>query len=404
MQFNSTRGKGLQRKLEEAAVWGYPGADGLYTLAGEVDLRNEIYAPEASFPEIAASFMSALFPENIDPRMAQRLAELSFGPAPLIHDAGSGILVMDLATGPSASAADYEAAFLAGLLAEHKARGERLVLVALGHGSEAAALAEATAGIPGIELVILGARDPIRGLKPSRLRREGGHVSILSLRSGAAAAQALLRSVSGRRLGSLPLIPAGPANPARLAARTVLQIASFVQCRRGVAGDILYALPADDGFALAAGLWAWNLGLPMTGFVLPIAAGKARTDEGRELVETFDRERPGLLRSIVVYKSADEELGAAKALVEAGAPALDAASLRGLAAALSLSLGLKGHGRIIVPRPAHPCWDEAGAPGRCLLPEGLSSALTDARPDAEIGGSLEELESVLARLLDIRTA
>jgi threonine synthase len=403
MRFKSTNGRGLQRELEEAALWGYPGASGLYALAGEADLRNEIYAPEAGFTEIAASFMSALFPECIDPRMAQRLAERAFGLVPTTDEAASGIVLVDLAGGPSASSADYEAAFLAGILAERRAAAGRRVLVAVARGSEAAALAEASAGIPGLDLVLLGGGEPFRGVKSARLRREGGHVSLVSVRGGAGAAQALVREISGRSLDGVALIPAGPANPARLAARTILQIASFIQCRSGLAGDVLCALPSADGFALAAGLYAWDFGLPMTGYVLPLGAGSlAADDEGSELVEAFDRERPGLLRSIVVYESADEYAKAADELSRASGPELDTRSLRSLAAALALSGRLKGHGRIMVPRLAHPWWDGPGldaSAARNTAPASLSGSLLDARADAEIGGAYSELEGLLSAIL-----
>ncbi|HET7838930.1 MAG TPA: hypothetical protein VFL04_04175, partial [Rectinemataceae bacterium] len=96
---------------------------------------------------------------------------------------------------------------------------------------------------------------------------------------------------------------------------------------------------------------------------------------------------------------------AAVELAALGGPQLDARSLLSLGAAWALSSRLGGHGRVIVPRTAQACWDEAGE-GQAWRPDSpeLASSLSDVRPDAEIGGRPEELERFLAGLLETRAS
>ena len=150
-----------------------------------------------------------------------------------------------------------------------------------------------------------------------------------------------------------------------------------------------------DGLGFAACLWAWRLGLPLTGIVLSVSEkGVLGLDpSGRELVDRFDAERPGVIRSLALLQSVDREaaLRSRSALSARGGPALDLASAMALVAAeRSLEAGLRGHARIVVPRGADPRWEE---------PEDLSAeppvGLSDARVDAEIEPTLAALERAL---------
>jgi threonine synthase len=379
--------------LSEAASLGLPASSGCFAPAGDGDLRPAVYAPEASFSETAAAAVAALFPEDIDPFAADRLSARAFPDCPPRFESDE-LVVVDLATGPSACGLDFEAAFLAGLLLSRK-EGPRL-LVADGSGAEGAALSEASAGARGLSLVLLypeGA--PARGVKAQRLTREGGNVRLVGVGADRAAIQALVREAASKGIAGQGVTAAGPYNPARFAARLILLVATFSCVRRRIASDLFIGVRGGDGLGFAACLWAWRLGLPLPGIVLSVSEkGVLGIDpSGKELVDRFDAERPGAIRSLTLLQNVDREaaLRSRSELSARGGPNLDLASAAGLAAAeRSLEAGLRGHARILVPRGADPRWEE---------PEDLSAeppvGLSDARFDAEIEPNLAALERAL---------
>ena len=390
--------------LFDAAARGYPATQGVFAPTGDGDLRPAVYAPEASYVETAASALAALFPEDFDPLMAGRLAARAFPTAPEWDESLGDIVVADYAAGPTGSAADPEASLLAGILAAVARQGGPRLLLADGAGPEGAALSEAVAGVPGLRLALLYPEGQAAGgVKSQRLAREGGQVSLFSVRGDSRAVDRLIREAAGKDLAGMGATAAGPANPARLAARIVLLASTFSMLRRGVASDFFMGIGAGDGLGFAACLWAWRLGLPPMGMVLPVGEkGALGLDEaGGELVDRFDADRPGVIRSLALLQPVDA--GSARtsraALEAAGGPGLDLASAMALVAAeRALDAGLRGHARILVPRGADPRWDADPGAAQGTASDSRSSpaspgvGLRDARGDAEIGPSLRELE------------
>jgi hypothetical protein len=397
MRFTDEKGTALG--LIGAAARGCPEVPGSFAPTGDGDLRPAVYAPEASYTETAASALASLFPEDLDPLLAERLAARAFAEPPAIHGPDADILVLDYSSGPSGSGADMETALLAGILAGVARRGGPRLLLADGSGPEGEALSEAIDGVRDLSLVLLYPQgQAASGLRSQRLARQGGQVTLLSVRGDRGAVEGLIREAAGRSLAGMAVTAAGPANPARVAARIVSLATSFSLLRTGIAGDLYYGIRGGDGLGLAACLWAWRLGLPLTGIILSVGEKGVLGIEaaGRNLVDRFDADRPGVIRSLAMLEPVDREtaLRSRAALEAAGGPALDLASAMTLAAAeRSLDAGLRGHARIVVPLGALPRWDEASGPDASGDYPG--GGLRDARVDAEIGPSLPELERAL---------
>ncbi|MGA2546117.1 MAG: hypothetical protein ABSF43_06195 [Rectinemataceae bacterium] len=379
--------------LMDAAARGYPATSGAFAPTGNGDLRPAVYAPEASYTETAASAVAALFPEDFDPLMAARLAARAFAVAPERSEHTEDIVIADFTSGPSGSAADSEAAFLAGILAAVARRSGPRLLLADGTGPEGAALSEAIVGLRDLRLVLLYPADQAAsGVRSQRLAREGGQLSLVTVHGDGLAVDRLIREAAGKTVAGMAATAAGPANPARFAARIVALASTFSMLRIGVASDFFMGIGAGDGLGFAACLWAWRLGLPLTGIVLSVGEkGVLELDAaGRDLVDRFDAERPGVIRSLALLQPVDREsaLRSRAALEAEGGPALDLASAMTLVAAeRSLEAGLRGHARILVPRGADPRWDaSATSPG---------IGLRDARVDAEIEPTLTALERAL---------
>jgi threonine synthase len=396
MRFIAEKGEALG--LMDASSLGYPPLRGVFSPKGDADLRQAVYAPEASYIEAAASTIAALFPEEVDPVMADRLALRAFAEAPARSGRGEDILVADYAAGPSGSAADSEASFLAGILATVARHGGPRLLLADGTGSEGAALSEAIAGIPDLRLALLYPEGcAASGLRSQRLAREGGQVELLAVRGDNIVVEGLIREAAGRTLAGALVTAAGPANPARFAARIVALASTFSILRKGAAGDFLIGIGAGDGLGLAACLWAWRLGLPLKGIVLSIGEkGVLGLDpSGRSLIDRFDAERPGVIRSLALLQPVDREsaLRERAAFAKEGGPALDLASAMTLVAAeRALDAGLRGHVRVVVPRGTDPRWDLPDVDGGVESP---GPGLRDARVDEEIEPRLADLERAL---------
>ena len=410
MKFESTRRDGQALPFREAVLRGYPADGGLFMPAGEADLRYAVYSPAASFQETIALAAGALFPEELDPLKAAAVADLAFAFEPSAFAYGEDLLVLGLARGPSASAADYGAAFAAAVVGDLLASPDGAVAVAAAEGRDAAALAAAFAGPRGqasrrgaASLVLLCPEEGLRGLPPS----SRGGVVLLGVRGGPEAARFLERKASGGRLGAASLVPLGAGTPARLAGRALLLVGIFALARRGLSGDLLVSAPPSDGFGLATGLWAWSWGLPVSAFVVarpPSAprlpgdslAGFGLDREAEELLSPFARDCP--LGSLALR--VDVEAGAARkeaaAFAASGGPGLDSGSALGLAAARrALDAGFGGHARIVVPRFADPSWD-ASHPGAA---GGKADGAELLEPDALVEPDLDSLVQALSRLL-----
>ena len=408
-------GDGGTLGLFDAAARGYTAGAGFFSPLGDSDIRSAVYAPESSYTDAASSAIAALFPEDMDPFMAQRLAARAFSQVPACSERGEGILVADYGSGPSASAADSDAGFLAGILASVARRSGPRMLLADGSGCEGAALSEAVAGLNDLKLTLLYPEGrSATGLRGQRLAREGGQVGLVSVRGDRAAVERLIREAAGTRIAGMEVTAAGPANPARFAARIVALAATFAILRKGSAGDLYMGVRAGDGLGLAACLWAWRFGLPITGIVISVSEkGVLGPDTwSRSLIKRFDDERPGVIRSLALLQGVDREtaLISRAALAAEGGPDLDLASAMTLVAAeRALDAGLRGHARIVVPLGASPAWDcvnafgvddAGGASASCENISDVSKAaipgLLDARVDAEIAPYLDELSRVIS--------
>jgi Threonine synthase len=397
MQFTDERNQAYG--ILEASVRGYPERDeqadasrfGVFSPTSDADIRPAIYAPESSFAEVASSVIAALFPEDVDPFMAERLAARAFPLAPAGYPCGDDIILADFTAGPSRSSVDPEAALLAGILAQVARRKGPLLLVANGTGPDGAALAEAIAGLRDLSLALLypAGREAL-GVRDQLLSRAGGQTKLVAVRGDRDDVRNLIRNATGAKIGGMSAVPSGPANPGRIAARIVNLAASFAFLRKGAAGDFFIGVRGQRGFDLTACLWAWKVGLPMTGIVLPRDAATILGSDpaGKRLIERFEDEYQLVTRSLVLMHPVDREsaVAARDRLVASGGPEIDLSSAMTLAAAeLALDAGLRDHARIIVPWGAAPYWDEGARPD--------SPPAIDA--DAEIAPDLEALSRAL---------
>jgi len=336
-----------------------------------------------------------LLPEILDPFSAADLAQAVYGRVPGRHSLGQDILVFDLASGPSASAADYGAAFAAACLKNIPASPTTIVL-ASGGARDASALAAAFREEVDAPPLLLLCAEGRAAKVPAHLLRGQDKIRIVEVRGGLSAAQGLERAIAAKgSLGGRNIIPLGASTPPRLLGRSLLLVGLFSLARKSLAGDLIVAAFPGDLLGLVTGLWTWSWGLPVSAFLLPRLPGEAvRIDEilrspppsgaesGLEFLAAFDRDFP--LGSLV--------LSATLATAEQGEEVLKdglvldyGSTLAVRAARHSLEAGLSGHSVVLVPRSSDPAWDISGSRG------GLP-------PSALIDPEVPALEALLSRL------
>lgn len=368
MRFQSTRG-GAPLEFREAVSLGYPGDGGYFVpeplFEGTANLRSAVYAPLAGFADVVALAASELLPEVLDPRHLVDIVLESYGSEPPLHPIDKDILVIDMASGASASSADYAAAFEARLLGRLAAPGKDLVLAAASSRDAAALGAAFSARGTDLPLVLLCPEGQGRSLVAPMPVSRGSPVLVLEVEGGPAAAAALERDLAGRTLAGRRVMAGGAASPSRLVGRSLLLIGLFSLARRGLSGDLIVAAPPGDLLGLATGLWAWSWGLPVSAFLLPDLGGDVRHTEdglagpgwadasgdpdslaGAEMLRNFGHERP--LGSLVLRMPLPAGMQG-EVLVD-GLALDEGSSLALKAARAALAGGLAGHGTIVVPR------------------------------------------------------
>lgn len=405
MRFASTRG-GSPLSFIEAALQGYPEDGGFFLPDGEADLRSAVYAPANGFADAAALAAAEILSEALDPLAALDLAQSVFSCEPGLHFVRDDILVLDLARGPSACAADYAASFTAAIFRRFCRPGQDLLIAAV-EGREGSALSSAF-GSPGpdLPLILLGSADSQIRLPEAELLRNGGKVILLQVKGGLNAARELEREAArssssakaalGSPFSGRRFIACGAATPVRLLGRCLLLVGLFSLARRGLSGDLIVTAPPGDLLGLVTGLWTWSWGLPVTAFLLPRRAGEPSSgllldllsgygegveSAGAEFLERFDAEYP--LGSLVLRAETGKDLAPGPLTLPDGLALDEASGLAFASSRMALEAGLTGHARIVVPRFSDPDWK--GSPVTV--------------PDALIHSSLDELGSAVERLL-----
>lgn len=392
MKFEDETGRGFG--FLEASVMGSPSPLGdVFHPSGEDDLRQIIYAPYSSYTDFIASALVSLFPGEIDPAFSIRLAETAFLGTPALTTAPKyDVHSIDL-SGATREPADPGALLLAGILAHRAKKHGPHVLIADGSGTEGPALAEAIAGIDGLGLVLLYPRtSPIGRIRSDLLARNGGPVKIVSVLGGDTTS--LLKSVAGSELEGRTLTVAFPANPARFTARVLVFAAAFAAFRTETSGEFYFALRADDGLGLVACLWAWRLGVPVTGIVMPFEK-KEETQSpldcfepsAHRLLARLEDEQPGLLKSLVAFY----EIPGRNTV---GAPQdISDASSAYTVAQQHLDKGLRGHAKVFVLNDYCVRCMRATKGGTASEVQVVNTI----EPDYTIGPDSSELRTVIAR-------
>lgn len=273
MRFVSTRDPGGETiDLYTAVRRGLAPDGGLYFPDQEPDLRALIrsFGPDMSFTDIAGAMIQALFPEYYDATTARALALQAFGFAPRLVELEPGIELLELFHGPSAAFKDFGAGFLAALLAQSRDdSAERVLVLTATSGDTGAAVAQAFADTPGVDVAILYPDQRVSPLQERQLTVTAQNVQAFRVAGSFDDCQRLVKTAFADRALSdqFTLSSANSINVGRLLPQSFYYIYAFAQLSEREQDEIVFVVPSGNYGNLTAGLFAWRWGLPVSSFV-----------------------------------------------------------------------------------------------------------------------------------------
>lgn len=276
MKFLSSRadpaGGGSPVSFRQAVFSGLSPDGGLYVPVEQPELGSRIAAisKQASFPELAAAIVAELVGEELGGETARRICERAFTFAPAMQPLEDGLTLLELFHGPTCAFKDFGASFLATSMEEIlRQEGRRAVILVATSGDTGSAVAQAFAGKQNIEVVVLYPSGRISSLQEQQLTTVGGNVTALEIQGSFDDCQRLVKQAfmdpELRRM--LTLSSANSINLGRLLPQALYYIYGHLQLERGTDEPLLYCVPSGNFGNLTAGVYAWQWGLPVNGFI-----------------------------------------------------------------------------------------------------------------------------------------
>ncbi len=314
MKFTTTNRTGSEKSFLEAVAQGCPADGGVFVPKGAVDLRTAVYSPDTPYVDTVLTAIMTLLPDDFDPVEAGNLVEQVFPREPEWNQMGN-LLLFDFASGKSGSVLDYGADLLMAAVKSRmggtKGRGAPFVaLYPEGSSRDARAgraiLAAWTASFgaersPEADLVLLKARKSgAAGISATSSSRSSPGLHVVELPCREEEIPDIIRSIARNHPGRC--VPALADSPAFFMATLILETAMFAEEKKGFSGELYTAHSSLDPSSLATGLWAWGLGLPVTGFLLGAVPGTAVNYSLDPVVADFNLLKPGVLPSLSIFE------------------------------------------------------------------------------------------------------
>ena len=277
MKFISTRNPGHSVNFETAVLDCIPADGGLYVPEESADLRRWIlYTDEkTTFASIAGALTSACINEEFSPIICETIASKAFPFAPELKQIDERLFTLNLFNTPTGSHKDFGISYLVNCLETILTlKGREAVFLDATIGELGASLARALKGKKHIKAVLLYPTKPepkIRGLCESDFVWNGGNILPIEIDGTEADCHNIVRKIFADRklVESFRLTVANTANIGRLMPQSFFYPFAFSRLKKLVCGDIFYAMAPGNYSNLVAGLYSWQLSLPVNGFICP---------------------------------------------------------------------------------------------------------------------------------------
>jgi len=276
LKFVSSRADSAGRQkpvsFRQAVFSGLSPDGGLYVPLEQPDLSGRIagVSKQTSFLELAVTIVGELVGEELGREAARRVCERAFTFEPDLQPLEDGLTLLDLFNGPTCAFKDFGASFLASSMEEFlRQESHRAVILVATSGDTGSAVARAFHGKRNIQVVILYPSGRVSALQEQQLTTVGGNVTALEIKGSFDDCQRLVKQafVDSELRRILALSSANSINLGRLLPQALYYIYGHLQLERGGNQPLLFCVPSGNFGNLTAGVYAWQWGLPVQGFI-----------------------------------------------------------------------------------------------------------------------------------------
>ncbi len=275
MRFISTRDNSKIVDFSQAFLDCMPADGGLYVPYQCEDLRNWIlYADEnTTFASIAGALTSALINKEYSPIICEAIAMRAYRKlSPSVRQLDDGLFLLELCNGPTGSHKDFGTAYLVSALETiAQLEEKKAVLLDVTTGQLGACMSGAIRNKKFVKSVLVTPKGSLRGIREEDLVWNGGNIYPIEVDGTEEDCHNLVRKVFARRDFVLEngITLANSTNIGRLLPQSFFYTYAFTRIKKQVTGGIYYALPVGNYGNLVSGLYAWQMALPMNGFIIP---------------------------------------------------------------------------------------------------------------------------------------
>lgn len=273
MKYYSTNGKAPYASLKEAVTRSLAPDGGLYVPEQIKNVPDSFTEniQDMTFQEIALEVAKTFFGDDIPETDLKGIIydTLSFD-CPIVK-VSDNIWSLELYHGPTLAFKDVGARFMARMLAyfTKQETGTINVLVATS-GDTGSAVANGFLGIDGIHVYVLYPKDKVSKIQESQFTTLGNNITALEIDGTFDDCQALVKKAfSDTGLNAtMRLTSANSINVARFLPQSFYYFYAYAQMKRlGMADNLVISVPSGNFGNITAGLYAWQMGLPIERFI-----------------------------------------------------------------------------------------------------------------------------------------
>ena len=273
IRYRSTNGRCPEVTLAQALLAGQAPDRGLYmptripplTLADLQALRG------ASYPAVAHAVLSRFAADEFGDDGVRALCEDAYTYDVPVERVHGRRYLLRLDRGPTASFKDFAARMMGRMIGRLIQPGEPpLVILTATSGDTGSAVAQAFAGVPGVEVMVLFPVAEVSDRQRRQMTTIGGNVTTLGVHGKFDDCQAMVkRAFADPELARIRLSSANSINIGRLLPQAVYYVWAYLQVADVDAAEpVVFSVPCGNFGDLCGGLIAQRMGLPVQRFVV----------------------------------------------------------------------------------------------------------------------------------------
>lgn len=274
MKYYSTNKQVPLASLQDAVVNGLAGDRGLY-MPESIPVLPKLFFDEIEnlgFQEMSYRVADAFFGEDIEAEILKTIVydTLNFD-VPLVH-VKDNKYSLELFHGPTCAFKDVGARFMARLLAyfiRKQGQAKVNVLVATS-GDTGSAVANGFLGVEGIHVYVLYPKGLVSDIQEMQFTTLGQNITAVEVDGTFDDCQALVKSsfMDAEIKAHMNLTSANSINVARFLPQAFYYFNAYAQLKkRNKADKIVFCVPSGNFGNITAGLFAWQMGLPVKHFI-----------------------------------------------------------------------------------------------------------------------------------------